>query len=168
MHYWVEVNKSNRQARRMADRHYSFWNPNATKMANEVGPPGQKIILITPDETAVWGSHRPAPWAGITRSDGLTGMFCFLYRNEGQGRKSSLLIREAVGFTANRWGINDFWTYIGVNHIRSDIPGYSFFRARFHHHGWTESSKLGSLRRLHMRPHQVQRCLDEYLSDSYI
>ena len=151
MNHWVEVTKANRQARRMADRHYSFWKHHNRPNSHEVGPPGQKIILLTSDSKALWGSHRPAPWAGITRSDGLTGLFCFIFRNEGYSEAcSSDLIREAVGLTASRWGMDDFWTYVARDKVRSTNPGYCFLKAGFEHDGWTESAKLGQLRRLKM------------------
>jgi hypothetical protein len=151
--HWVEVNKGNRQARRMADRHYSFFG---TPMSHEVGPPGQKIILLTSDSKAVWGSHRPAPWANITRADGLVGLFCFLFRNEGYaGAKSSDLVTEAVGLTAGRWGVADFWTYVARDHIASSNPGYCYLKAGFEHDGWVDSGKLGRLRRLKMPASKV-------------
>lgn len=157
--HWIEVSKANRQARRMADRHYSFWRHHNRPSSHEVGPPGQKIILLTQDSKAVWGSHRPAPWAGITRSDGLNGMFCFIFRNEGyQLAQSSELITEAVGMTARRWGIHEFWTYIGAEHIQSSNPGYCFLVAGFEHDGWTQSAKLGKLRRLVMPHDKVAVC----------
>jgi len=156
MTHWIEVTKANRQARRMADRHYSFWQHHNRPSSHEVGPPGQKIILLTADGKAVWGSHRPAPWAGITRADGLTGLFCFIYRNEGYPLAlSSELICEAVGLTGARWGVSDFWTYIGAEHVKSRNPGYCFLQAGFEHHGWTQSAKLGLLRRLRMPAQKV-------------
>lgn len=117
-------------------------------MAHEIGPPGQKIVLLTDDNKAVWGSHRPAPWAGITRADGLEGSFCFLFRNEGYDVcLSSDLVREAVVLTQERWGVSDFWTYIGADHVPGN-PGYCFLQAGFQHDGWVQSQKLGRLRRL--------------------
>jgi len=149
--HWVEVSKANRQARRMADRHYSYWHHHNRPMSHEVGPPGQKIILLTVDGKAVWGSHRPAPWVGIQRSDNLAGLFCFLFRNEDYPLAlSSVLIREAVAITAERWGVDDFWTYIGVQHVASPNPGYCFLQAGFIHDGYVHSAKLGTLRRLKM------------------
>lgn len=147
MTHWIEVTKANRQARRMADRHYTFQGK--LLMAHEVGPPGQKIVLLTNDCKAVWGSHRPAPWAGITRGDGLEGAFCFLFRNEGYMQcLSSELITEAVAFTRERWGSADFWTYIGAEHVQGTNPGFCFLKAGFQHDGWVCSQKLGRLRRL--------------------
>ena len=147
--HWVEVSKANRHARRMADRHYSFQGGPERQMSHEVGPPGQKIIFLTEDGKAVWGSHRPAPWAGITRADNLSGHFCFIFRNEGyRPIRSSELIKEAVGRTIDRWGEADFWTYIGAEHVESANPGYCFLVAGFEHDGWVTSSKLGRLRRL--------------------
>ncbi len=154
--HWLEVPKGNRQARRMADRHYSFSNT-ASRNSHEVGPPGQKIILVTADSKAIWGSHRPAPWAGIKRSDGLSGLFCFLFRNEGYVvAQSSDLIREAVVITALRWGSEDFWTYVAGAHVTSSNPGYCYLVAGFEHDGWVQSAKLGKLRRLLMPQARVE------------
>jgi hypothetical protein len=151
--HWVEVSKANRQARRMADRHYSFFGK---PMSHEVGPPGQKIILLTADGRALWGSHRPAPWAGIVRADGLEGHHCFIFRNEGYAQvRSSDLIREAVSLTLQRWGPGDFWTYVGAEHVASENPGYCFLVAGWRHDGWVESAKLGRLRRLKLVESEV-------------
>ena len=156
MNHWIEVTKRNRQARRMAARHYSFWRHHNRPMSNEVGPPGQKIILLTADSKALWGSHRPHPNAGIVRVDGLNGMFCFIFRNEGYPLAlSSELIREAVALTRSRWGIMDFWTYVAKDKIQSSNPGYCFLQAGFEHDGWVESAKLGTLRRLLMPAESV-------------
>lgn len=163
MLHWVEVVKSNRTARAMADRHYSF---SGTPMAREVGPPGQKIIYLTDDCKAVWGSHRPAPWAGIQRADGLSGAFCFLFRNEGYPlARSSELIREAVARTSLRWGCDDFWTYIGADHVGSSNPGYCYLQAGFVHDGWVQSAKLGKMRRLCMPKTEAALLTSDYRAE---
>ena len=163
MGHWFEVSKANRQARRMADRHYSYWRHHNRPMSNEVGPPGQKIILLTENGDAVWGSHRPHPDANIERADGLSGMFCFIYRNEGYPVSSSVLIREAVGLTAARWGVDTFWTYVATDQIASEIPGYCFRRAGFRRDKSYHSNRLplGPMIRLYMSPERVLRCLNE-------
>jgi len=64
---------------------------------------------------------------------------------------SSDLIREAVALTEQRWGPADFWTYVAKDKVESSNPGYCFLAAGFEHDGWTESQKLGTLRRLVLR-----------------
>lgn len=156
--HWEEVSKRNPLARRMADRHYSYRGPRDRPHGVEVGPPGQKIILLTPDCKAVWGSHRPAPWVDIERLDGIRAWCCFIFRNEGSGILSSDLIKEAVAVTVRRWGVapQGFITYIGVDHIQSSNPGFCFLMAGFEHHGWVQSSYLGKLRRLVLSPEQCR------------
>ena len=147
-HFWVEVSKCNPQARRMVDRHYTYRPVKSRPMGKEVGPPGQKIILLTPEGKAVWGSHRPAPWAGIIRQDKFEGHTCFIFRNEGSPYLSSDLIKEAVTITIERWGVAPFQTYIAVEKVASVNPGYCFLKAGFEHDKYVTSRKLGKLRRL--------------------
>mgnify|MGYP001611601067 CR=1 FL=1 len=155
MTHWVEVSKCNPQARRMADRHYSYCAPLNRPRGPEVGPPGQKIVLLTSDCKAVWGSHRPAPWTGLKRADGIDAWCCFIYRNEGYPlAKSSDLIREAVSLTIGRWGLapQGMVTYVAVDHVKSSNPGYCYLQAGWQHDGWVQSRKLGKLRRLVLPP----------------
>lgn len=62
--YWLEVSKCDKRAIAFVQPHYSIATPNAA----ELGPPGMKIVLIGNDGKAVWGSHRPAPWAKRTHN----------------------------------------------------------------------------------------------------
>lgn len=155
MFCWNEVSKCNKLARAMADRHYSYRPLKGRQRGPEVGPPGQKIVMLTLDEKAVWGSHRPAPWVNIKRSDGIDAWCCFIYRNEGTGvASSSDLIKEAIVITTQRWGIapEGFLTYVAVDKVQSSNPGYCFLLAGFEPAGYTMSNKLGKLRRLIMPP----------------
>ncbi len=160
--HWIQVSKANRRARLLADRHYSFWRHHNRPRSHEVGPPGHKIILLTADGKALWGSHRPAPRAGVQRADGWQGHACFIFRNEGyEGALSSELIREAIAITALRWGVAPVLTYVGIEHVRSPNPGYCFLQAGFEPAGYTVSAKLGRLRRLIMPAGEVRACLKE-------
>lgn len=160
---WNEVSKCDPRARVMANHHYTYRPVKSRVMGKEVGPSGQKIVLLTADGKAVWGSHRPAPWTGIKRMDGFDGVSCFIFRNEGCSVLSSNLIREAVGYTVNRWGVSAFLTYVGVECVSSDIPGYCFIRAGFKGVGYTHSSKIGWMRKLVMSPNKVGMCWVEWL-----
>ena len=149
---WLPVNKADRRAVGLADRHYSRQTPGS----REIGPPGQKIILMTQDCRALWGSHRPAPWSGVKRADGFEGHTCFIFRNEGK-ELSSGLIREAVGLTRDMWGVADFMTYVSAEKVKSINPGYCFLRAGFEPDGWIEG-KHGRMRRLVMASSEVEHC----------
>jgi hypothetical protein len=160
---WIEVSKANPRAKRMAMEHYSFHPVKSRPMGKEVGPPGQKIILLTGDGLALWGSHRPAPWSGVKRADGFEGPCCFIFRNQGSPILSSKLIREAVGYTASKWEVSaaGFLTYVAIEKVKSINPGYCFLCAGFKHNGFTISQKLGKLRRLIMPPDEVESCMEE-------
>jgi hypothetical protein len=162
---WREVSKCNPIARSLADGHYTYRPVKSRKMGREVGPPGQKIVMLTPDGRAVWGSHRPAPWSGVKRADGFEGATCFIYRNTGYSVMSSALIREAVGYTASLWGVSRFLTYVGVEYVGSSNPGYCFIKAGFVPlPGFSYSSKIGVMRKLVMTADEVGQCFVEYLS----
>ena len=156
--HWVEVSKCNALARRMADRHYSYRSGRKRPRGPEVGPPGNKIILLCPDGKAVWGSHRPDPTSGLTRPDGIDAWCCFIFRNEGCEVQSSLLIRQAIWITTLKWGIAPagFVTYVAAAKVASPNPGYCFLKAGFEPAGWTLSSYLGQLRRLIMSPDAIE------------
>jgi len=63
---------------------------------------------------------------------------------------------EQPQITAQRWGVADFWTYIGVEHIRSSNPGYCYLQAGFEHYRWGQSAKLGKMRLLCMSQTRVR------------
>ena len=152
--HWYGISKCDRRGLFLASRHYT-----KQKAIRELGPLGQKIILLTNDSLALWGSHRPASWANISRLDGYDAHNCFIFRNEGT-IVSSLLIREAIRITRNQWGIasQGFITYVAKSHVRSTNPGYCFLQAGFQHEAWVDSRKLGTLRLLIMCPDEVARC----------
>jgi hypothetical protein len=153
--HWDVVTKSNPVAIALADDHYSRQTPGS----REIGPPGQKLVLLSHDHKAVWGSHRPAPWTGIQRMDGFAGHNCFIFRNTG-AVLSSDLIREAVGITALRWGLAPFLTYVAVDHVRSTNPGYCYIQAGFVRAGYRNQTKLGRMARLEMDIATVAQALD--------
>lgn len=159
MSYWIHVSKCDKAACNFARPHYSRAKPDS----KELGPPGQKIVLMGSDNKALWGSHRPAPWAGVPRMDGFEGHSCFIFRNDG-GPLSSLLIREAVAYTVKLWGIAAFITYVAiekVNHKRD--PGRCFIRAGFYPVGIRNKTKHGRMLRLEMSRIVVAECAAEYM-----
>lgn len=162
--HWHEVKKTDLIAVGMADRHYSREKIGA----REMGPPGQKIVLVTEDEKAVWGSHRPAPWTGIKRMDGFDGHSCFIYRNEGtDAGLSSDLIREAVGITCLTWNLMPFITYVACEKVNpimrhgKPAPGWTFQKAGFVHVSCKKKTKHGCMARLEMDEDTVFACLEE-------
>jgi hypothetical protein len=155
--YWREVSKCDVQAREIARPHYSRAKPDS----NELGPPGQKIVLVGKDGKALWGSHRPAPWANVKRMDGFDGHSCFIFRNCG-GPLSSVIIREAVAATVQKWGVAPFITYVAIDKVRRKRdPGRCFLRAGFHRAGIKQKTKHGPMLRLEMGLFDVAWCFQE-------
>jgi hypothetical protein len=157
-YYWHEVSKCDRDAIAFAQPHYSIQTPNS----KELGPPGQKIILMGSDGKALWGSHRPAPWANIKRMDGFEGHSCFIFRNAG-GPLSSTIIREAVAITAAKWGIAAFITYVAIDKVKHKRdPGRCFIKAGFEPIQIRSKTKHGKMLRLEMDADSVGGCTLEY------
>lgn len=121
---WTIRRRGDKAAAALADRHYS----RRTKGAAMFCPPGKALVLETPCERAVWvTSYSQFP------KDGLDAWRCTIFRNEGAGLSSSLII-DAMAMTSDRWGAcpADGWvTWIRPDAVLSPNPGYCFLRA-----GW--------------------------------
>lgn len=159
MTYWQHVSKCDKRACEFAKPHYSRASPDS----KELGPPGQKIVLLGEDSKALWGSHRPAPWAGIERIDGFKGHSCFIFRNDG-GPLSSTIIRQAVAITALIWGPAAFITYVAINKVKHKRdPGRCFIKAGFKRVALKQKTKHGPMLRFEMDEAEVARCIMEPL-----
>lgn len=120
---WIPVAKFTPAAARLADDHYSrrtFGSP-------QFMPPGQTLVLMTPDELAVFGWWRPHPDSGIKAMNGLDGWTCTIFRNTGS-HLSSYLIIEAERELLTRYdcGPDGLITYVWDSKVRSVNPGYCF------------------------------------------
>jgi len=126
---WQVRGKNDPAACALADRHYSRRRPGS----GQVGPPGRKLVLVTPCERAVWLSHWPYAHLAM---DGLDAWRCTIFRNEAPGELlSSNLIVAAMALTASLWHSRpaDGWlTWVDRTKVRSPNPGYCFKQA-----GWT-------------------------------
>lgn len=120
---WLAVTKFDPRAVRLADGHYSRRKPGSPQFM----PPGQTLVLLTPDETAVFGWWRPHPDAGIRAMNGLDGWTCTIFRNTGPGLSSDL-IQEAETELLSRYpcGPDGLLTYVWDRKVRSINPGYCF------------------------------------------
>lgn len=124
---WQKRNRLDHSANALADRHYSRRRPGS----GQVGPPGRKLVLVTPCERAVWVTHWPYAEYSM---DGLDAWRCSIFRNEGAGL-SSELIASAMNLTARLWQTRpgDGWvTWVDPRKVQSRNPGYCFLNA-----GWT-------------------------------
>jgi len=125
---WEVVKVSDLRARALRDRHYTTKRPGGAT----VGPPGRRLVLVTPDGLAAWITHHPDPRLVLDRVDAWR---CTLFRNEGP-RLSSELVREAMALTAQVWADHPptagWLTYVWPAKLRSTNPGYCFLAAGWH------------------------------------
>jgi hypothetical protein len=123
---WTVRHRFDAAAASLADRHYSREKVGSP----QVGGPGYLLVLVTPCERAAWITKRHAEDTTSARStaDGLDAYRCALFRNEGAGLSSDLIL-EAVALTERLWGPPpaDGWaTYVDKGRVASANPGYCF------------------------------------------
>jgi hypothetical protein len=124
---WEIVNKFDKEAVALADRHYSRRKIGSPQFM----PPGQTLILL--DDLSVFGWWRPHPRSGLQAMNGLDGWTCTIFRNEN-GSLSSQLILDAESVLVREigeCGPDGMLTYIWDAKVRSSNPGYCFKMA-----GW--------------------------------
>jgi hypothetical protein len=123
---WQVRNHRDRAANALADRHYSRRRPRS----GQIAPPGRKLVLVSPDEQAVWVTHWPYAHLAL---DHLDAWRCTIFRNEGAGLSSDL-IRSAMELTTQLWTnrpAEPWITWIDRTKVHSTNPGYCFLKA-----GW--------------------------------
>lgn len=136
---WVPVPKFTPAAALLADGHYSRRKIGSPQFM----PPGQTLVLLTPDELAVFGWWRPHPDSGLSSMNGLDGWTCTIFRNTGP-RLSSELILEAEVMLLDRYdcGPDGLITYVWDSKVRSVNPGYCFKVA-----GWRVTGRSADKRK---------------------
>ncbi len=137
---WKLVNKGNKAAVALADRHYTRQTPGSPQFCR----PGKNLVLLSRDENALW-----VTWNGI-RDDGYNAWECTMFRNEGPYLSSHLIVL-ALGITRRVWGLpppDGVLTYVGKH-----LKGGCFHAAGFHKLGESKSGKpLLQLSRERMPP----------------
>jgi hypothetical protein len=137
---WIRTTKFDPAAAALADRHYSRRKIGSPQFM----PPGETVVLVTPEKDAVFGWWRPHPTSGIKAMNGLDGWTCTIFRNESR-HKSSDLIRAAEQFLVDLGvtiGPSGFITYVWDKKVRSENPGYCFKRA-----GWKRAGRSADNRK---------------------
>ena len=127
---WLEYRDGNEQVRQIFDRHYSR---NARSTHKLFVGPGEKMILMTLDQTAIWVWRKCKFFKEAHGAKG--GVNCAVFRNEGT-RRSSDLIREAVKIAREKWPGERLFTYVDAGKIKSRNPGCCFKKA-----GWKRVGK---------------------------
>ena len=139
LRHWWRAKKSDEAGVALADRHYS----RRTVGAPQFMPPGQTIVLVTPDQKAVFGWCRPHPDAGITAMNGLDGWTCTIFRNEGELLSSDLILdaEKAIAACGHDCGPDGLITYVWADRVESSNPGYCFQVAGWKKRGWSADGK---------------------------
>lgn len=133
---WGLSYRADPRARVIADRHYNRQKVGSPQFV----PPGRCIVLLTPDESALWVTSWPYAqyvkhaWAGAWMNS--------LFRNEGEMRSSDL-IRDAVAATRAIYGEPPelgMVTFVDAAKTRRKRdPGRCYRKAGFKHVGFTKA-----------------------------
>jgi hypothetical protein len=133
--HWFAVKDGNAVARSIFNRHYSrHFYTDGRKPKLFVGP-GEKMVLLTPDGTALF------VWRKFISADGQQGINCAIFRNEGEVLSSELIL-EAEQLAWSRWPGERLYTYVSSAKIKSVNPGYCFKIAGWKDCGMTKVNKL--------------------------
>jgi hypothetical protein len=128
---WIEVKDGNDTARAIFDSHYSRRHyADGRKPLLFVGP-GEKMVLITPDALGLF------VWRKFISDDNQEGINCAVFRNEGAGRSSDLIL-QAEQLAWERWPDERLYTYINPRKVRSINPGCCFLKANWKKCGLTQ------------------------------
>lgn len=130
---WVQVWDGNPTAAAIYDRHYSR-NP-ASRGDPRIAGPGEKLVLLTPCARALF------VWRKFISKDQQDGVNCAIFRNEGAGRSSDLIL-SAMSMGWARWPGARFYTYVNPRRVRSTNPGCCFLAAGWRRCGVTKTRRL--------------------------
>lgn len=130
---WIAVRDGNATASAIYDRHYSR-NP-ASRGDPRCAGPGEKMVLLTPCARALF------VWRKFISKDQQDGVNCAIFRNEGAGLSSQLIL-DAMQLAWQRWPAERFYTYVNPRRVRSKNPGCCFKKAGWRVCGITKTRKL--------------------------
>lgn len=133
---WTEVRDGNRTALDMFGRHYSRYIYADGRQPQRFVGPGYRMVLLTADVRALF------VWKLFRSLDAQVGVNCAIFRNEGAGLSSSLIL-AAEELAIARWPHElRFYTYVNPRRVRSANPGYCFLQAGWRRCGFTKRRKL--------------------------
>ena len=143
---WRVSHRADRHALPLADRHYNRQTPGSPQFV----PPGRCLVLIAGPvdcPSALWVTSWP--FAEYTRHDWAGAWVNSLFRNEGAGLSSELIL-EAVACTRVKWPtVPDLGmvTFIDPRTVRKKRDfGRCYRRAGFIDAGTTKKRRLIALR----------------------
>jgi len=132
---WWITKDGDRAALALYNRHYSAYNYKDGRQRRLFCGPGEKFVLRTWDETALF------VWRKFKDDSGQKGINCAVFRNEGALRSSGL-IREADAIAFKIWPGERHYTYVNPERVRSENPGYCFLMAGWNKCGTTKGGLL--------------------------
>lgn len=132
---WIEVRDGNATARAIFDRHYSRARYADGRNQDRFVGPGARMVLLTPCARAL------LVWRKFFSKDVQDGVNCAVYRNEGAGLSSELLL-AGMAAAWSRWPGQRLYTYVNPRRVRSANPGYCFKKAGWNLCGITKTRKL--------------------------
>jgi len=132
---WTEIRDGNLTALALHGRHYSKNHYRDGRTVNRFVGPGKRMVLLTPCARALF------VWREFFSKDNQQGINCAVFRNEGAGQSSDLIL-AAMDLAWTRWPVQRLYTYVNSRKVRSSNPGYCFLKAGWRKCGVTKSRKL--------------------------
>lgn len=132
---WVEIRDGDPSGLVLFKRHYSHRPYKDGRKPKLFVGPGEKMVLITPCARSLF------VWRKFISGDGQHGVNCAVFRNEGAGL-SSLLIMAAMGLAWSRWPGERLFTYVNPRRVNSANPGFCFICAGWRRCGITKWNRL--------------------------
>lgn len=149
---WLRSHKYDPIGAALADGHYSRRKIGSPQFM----PPGETLVLVSPDGASVFGWWRPDPRSGIKGMNGLDGWTCTIFRRTGGTRASDAILAaesELVAYATERWsgtafpvcGPDGLLSYVWKKKVRSSNPGFCFKCAGWRAHPTKPKSTKGKL-----------------------
>lgn len=142
---WIEIVDGDDAARELFDRHYLRYRYADGREPKLFVGPGEKMVLTTPCRRALF------VWRKFISRDGQEGVNCAIFRNEGAGLSSGLIM-AADAMADERWPGERHFTYVKESATASRrskraAPGACFIHAGWRVCGITKRRKLTILER---------------------
>lgn len=132
---WMEVLDGNDTARAIFDRHYSRRRPARGRSPKLIIGPGEKLLLLAADATALCAWRRERH-----RLDGQRGVECCIYRRE-DGDLASAQLRAAMMLARRRWPGSRLFSFVDPRKVAPTMVrghpvwGFCFYKAGWHFAG---------------------------------
>jgi hypothetical protein len=141
--YWNRIIATDPRAIGLYERHYSSGGRKGSHHNGGIAGAGQRIVLMASGSDALFVWKRFLPRIGFPYF-WMTGIWCSIFRNEGQSRSSDMIL-EAEEWAWWKWPGETLHTFVDPASVASLNPGYCFKKA-----GWQRRKDFITIRGLHM------------------